>query len=555
MKKINAVLSAFLSIIFVFSLAAEACAEADKTAFDYIRYPDEAFTDFNPDILKRISSGDDYVSNRGYDETGLYASPYWKMSVNGTDTPVYATAVYDWVLNRGVVQSFQYLYVNENDFSLNINLTFTDRVKNVKALPEALDCKAKADGKSILASINSLGTYTFLINGDSQEYAVTLFVQQETNEEKEIADYKEKYGAENVAVYESGVYCLDTLDTNADVIYFRKGSYIIANHINDIRSADDAQNSSLASFAELNSKENAIVTGCGTIDFTRLDRQERNLININFCKNVTVENLIVLNPNSWTVTAYGSEDCELKNITVFGYRTNSDGINICGCNEMKISGCFCRNGDDCFSAKATNEYYECHDIEFSECIGWSNKARCFGITGEVVRDIYNISFKDCAVIYRNATWDNDRVGSLAIAVEYGGGNVDNVVFENIEIYHDSGRPIYCIVYGDGIKDCKITNVLFKNIKYSADEKIKISSERTITTRGKISSAIVRFLRRNNLDKLKLISKIIASLEKNYEASNSVEICFDNVYSDGRKIKKLGSKRRVSVYGNVNVMYL
>lgn len=551
MKIYRSVVSALLAAVLIFAFTAVSFAENTESAFDYIHYPEEVFTDFSADILGRIGTGDDYISNRGYDETSLYVSPYWTMKINGKDTPVYATAVYDWVLDRGVVQSFQYIFADDG-FSLNVNLTFTGKIKNVKVLPESLGCKAKKSRNSISCMLEKFGTYTFLINNDSQEYAVTLFVQKQKDEDAEIQKYKEIYGAENVAVYKSGVYCLDTLDTGADVIYFKRGSYIIANHINDIRSAEDADSKKLSPFAEFNSKENAVIAGCGTIDFTRLDRQERTLVNLNFCKNTTLENLILLNPNSWTVTAYGSDGCRLDNITVFGYRTNSDGINICGCSNMKITDSFCRNGDDCFSAKATNTEFECHDIEFSGCIGWSNKARCFGITGEVERDIYNISFMDCAVIYRNATWDNDRVGSLAIAAETGSGDINNVTFENIEIYHDSGRPIYCTVYGDGITNCRISDVKFKNIRYSADEKIKISSERSIDFRGKISSAVVRFLKKTKLDRFKLIEKIIVRLEKNYEASNSIEITFENVFSDGRKIRNAGKRTHMIADGNVTL---
>ena len=529
-------ISVLLCITVIALTVIPAFAADDGKAFSFIEYPEKAISPFSDEITERISSGDDYLSNRGYDETGLYISPYWTLKVNGTAVPLYAAAVYDWALGTGVIQSFQYIFA-ENGTDLFINLAFGGKVKNVKVLPEKLGCTAKTDGNTVYTHLNRTGTYTFLINGDSQKYAVTLFVREKKNETEEIKRYKEIYGAENVQVYERGYYEPESIPADKKVIYFKAGSFISAKHLKDVRSADDAQNYPLPAFFDINSKDGMIITGCGTVDFTKLDRQERNLITLNFCKNTVFENLILLNPNSWTVTAYGCENCTVNNITVFGYRTNSDGINICGCNNMTVRDSFCRNGDDCFSVKTTNTVFEAHDISFTGCIGWSNKARCFGITGEVERDIYNITFSDCSVIFRNAVWDNDRVGSLAIAVETGSGNIDNILFENIEIHHDDGRAIYCMVYGEGISDCRVSNVKFRSISFDSDEKIKLSSERTISKKGERSSASAMLLKHIGLDRLKLIKKLIEALEKNYDSTNSISVGFENVCANGHRLRK------------------
>lgn len=525
---ISALLSLLMLIIFVLP-----CFAASDNGFECLVYPDEAVTQFDASMLQRISSGDDYISNRGYDETALYISPFWSGTVNGKEMPVYASPVYDWVLDTGVLQSFEYIFINKGT-ELDIELSLSNgSISNVCVLPEKLNASAQINGNKIKAHISGIGTYTYLINNDSQEYAVTLFVRENEDEDAQIEKYIGEYGEDNVAVYEKGYYELDSIPTDKDVIYFKRGAFISINHLSDIRSDSDAQSVNYAPAMELNGKENAVVAGCGTVDFTKLDRRERNLINVNFCKNTTVENLILLNPNSWTVTAYGSEKCEFSGITVFGYRTNSDGINICGCADITVSDSFCRNGDDCFSAKATNENFECHDILFKDCIGWSCKARCFGITGEVERDIYNITFSDCAVIYRNAVWDLDRTASLAVAVETGSGNIDNVLFENIEIHKDTGRPIYCMVYGDSIKDCEISNIEFRNIKMNCGEKIKISSQKNITFFGKLCAFLHRILKKADT---KITDRICDLLEKYFENTNSVSVTFENVEFNGKKIK-------------------
>lgn len=541
----------FRSILFfvVFCITANIispCLASAENEFDYMLYSDEAVTEFSSDILTEISSGDDYISNRGHDETSLYFSPYWSMKINGESVPLYATAVYDWVPDRGVVQSFQYIFTDENA-KLDIELTFlSGDIKNAVILPEKYGVTPQINGRKITAKISGFGAYTLLINDDSQEYAVTLFVKENNDEEKEIEDLKKEYGEENVTVFESGYYETDSISADKDVIYFRRGSFISFNHKSDIRSDADAESISLSPILELNSKDGAVIAGSGTFDFTRLDRRERNLITLNFCRNTNIEGLTLLNPNSWTVTAYACENCEFSDITVFGYRTNSDGINICGCNNVRVKDCFCRNGDDCFSAKATNEYYECHDITFESCIGWSCKARCFGITGEAEREIYNVKFSDCAVIFRNANWDTDRTASLAVAVETGGTDVHDITFENIEIHKDTGRPIYCMVYGDGIKDCDIYNIYFKNITVNCDKKIKISSQRNINFFGKIFSFFNRIFEKLFHKKSKLFSSF-------YEASNSVSVSFENVIINEKKI----DRKRIKYFetaGNTELLF-
>ena len=551
MKVFTKILS-FLLAAIIAAAAIIPCLAVEN--IEFLQYPDGAVTEFRDEILNRISTGDDYLANRGYDETSLYISPYWTMRANGRDIPVYATAVYDWVLDRGVVQSFQYIFVDGNA-ELNIEMQFCrGAIKNAVILPEKLNTKATVNGDRISARITSAGDYTVLINDDSQEYAVTLFVRENRNEDAEIAAYREKYGDENVAVYDSGIYELDSVPADRDVLYFRRGSFILFNHKTDIRTDEDAQNADSASVFSVYGKKSAVITGCGTFDFTRVDRRERNLITVNYCTDTAVDGLILLNPNSWTVTAYACENCTFRDITVFGYRTNSDGINICGCSSICVENSFCRNGDDCFSVKATNADYECHDISFENCIGWSNKARCFGITGEVERDIYNIHFSDCAVIYRNAVWDLDRTASLVIAVETGGCDVYNVVFENIEIHKDTGRPIYCMVYGEGLSDCQISGIVFRNIKINADEKIKISSQRGIDFIGRICASIFRFLNKPLFKKMKLFGKLSEVFGKRFESTNSVSVLFENVTVNGSLLKRAGNRFFIKE-GNFELSFL
>ena len=122
------------------------------------------------------------------------------------------------------------------------------------------------------------------------------------------------------------------------------------------------------------------------------------------------------------------------------------------------------------------------NITFTNCYAWGGKARCFGICGEVCREIKNVTFRDCAVIYRDATWNNDRIASLAIVVEITDATslISDITFENIEIYRDEGRAIACVVYEeDGtqipVENCTIKNIVYKDITYTSQLPNKIAS--------------------------------------------------------------------------------
>ncbi len=117
------------------------------------------------------------------------------------------------------------------------------------------------------------------------------------------------------------------------------------------------------------------------------------------------------------------------------------------------------------------------------------KAGCCDIHVEASRAMHNITFKDRAVICRDATRNNNRVASLAIVVELADGGIDGVTFDNIEIFRDDGRAILCTVFTEEIGDmntvpiCNFTadNIVFKNITYNAAMKSKFSAANETNT--------------------------------------------------------------------------
>ena len=517
-------------------------------AFECLTCPEEALSPFTEDLLDRAGPGDDLLSNRGYEETGLYLSPYWTCRAAGREVPVYAAMCYDGVPNKGVLSSFVYLFVSDFADGVSLELDRGEKVKNAVVLPTTLGATAEVTGNTVRFTAQKTGIYTCLINDDSLLDAVTVFVRDCPDEEAEIAAYQEKYGEDRVKVFSAGRYDLDRIDVSGcDTLYFCRGAYICATHLYDIRKEGDV--SHRPAFLDFYNKTGAVIDGFGILDFNRVDRNEMGYINITHCTDCSVEGLLCLNPAGWNFVTHAVNGLAVRDIAVFGYRTNSDSLNVCCSENVTVSDCFARSGDDSFSAKTTAPGIPLRHVRFENCVGWSDKCRAFGITGEVYSPIEDVVFADCAVIYRNATWDNDRVCSLAVSVEYGGAAINDVVFENIEIYHDTGRAIFVLVTNKELRDVKMKGVVFRNINYTADVKGRIASVIKPSAGDKIKLWFFHLFKQ-----ILPFGWFDGQLEDPPINGNEIEVTFDNVRANGVKLSRFNFSRFFKVSGNEDLYF-
>lgn len=503
----QAIIKFFLTIFTTISIfttglfcPAEISPESKDFEFTALQYPDEAIVTLEEaglteqELVGRASAElPEYVQSGGYDDiNGITISPYYTAKIGGKEIPVYASVVFIRVDDTGTLHSFSEIYVDSSkDFSFNIELTGADvTLKNAIVLPESHGVKALCKDNKVTASINKTGVYTFLFNDANQYYGYTLFVREKIDEDKEIAQYIEEYGEENVIVVDKGVYNYDYVNfvsQNNQVIYLREGAYVIANHLFDINSAEDEnkyfegnawyENSiGLTRYPFLNfyNCNNITLTGRGVIDLTRLDRRERRGVVFTSCNNVTVSGIKIINSPEWSFIAYSCKGVDIDNVDIIGNRGNCDGFAICNSHDVTVDNCFARVADDTFEVKALGGMMDSRNITFTNCIAWGGYARCFGITGEVNKKISDVTFRDCAVVYRDGIWDNDRIGSLVVVAEQTEGSIDGILFENIEIFRDEGRPILVKIYDEEAENFEIKNVVFRNISYTSYMKPKFA---------------------------------------------------------------------------------
>ena len=491
---------------------------SDKSGIRILSYPDAAVQKLSDpnftlsEFTKRGAGETSYKGNGHYDGTSLVESPYFTASVNSLDVPVYATPVYVATESHGALHSYASLDV---DFSVHSMVTITLSVNLVKMQyaevyshdPAVL---SYAD-QTIRLTVTKNGAYTVVLN-DSQNYAITIFVRTYEDEDAKIREYQDLYGAENVIVYEPGLHEIDyilMLKSNT-VLYLKAGAVLLPRHTMDIQSDQDAAAANEFGAAQTNAiglkcypvingfnAQNLIIAGRGTVDMTQLDWHERRGIVFTLCKNVTMDGVIILNPSEWAFITYRCENVTVTQSAVMGYRTNSDAFAICNSIEVDVSNCFARTGDDMFEVKTLGgvETAISRDITFSRCQAWGSKARCFGVIGEIEKDVSNILFEDGIVIFRDATWDNNRIGSLVVLRECGTGTVKNVTFRNITIHHDAGRAIQVGVYTDDLSKVRMEGIVFENITYTAQ---KDSQIRANVGEGNVISVIFKNVKANGM---------------------------------------------------------
>lgn len=464
--------------------------KSDGTLLAPLSYPEtDVLTlearNFTDKIFSARGAGEtSYIGNGHYDGTNLVISPYFAAQIDEVALPVYATPVYVYTGSYGTLHSFASVDVQ---FGEKGYVTLTLQIgKAVNAQSAQVfshdEVNYSLKDNTLTVQVYTHGVYTVVFN-DSQDYALTVFVREYADEDAAIADYRAQYGENNVIVFEPGIHQIDYLNLSGDtVLYLKSGAILLPKHTFDIQDDDamrnaeeeNARNSNsigLNRFPVVNTyaASNVHIAGRGTVDMTQLDWHERRGIVFTQCQNVSMDGVIIINPCEWAFITYRCENVTVTQSAVLGYRTNSDAFAICNTIGATVTDCFARTGDDMFEVKTLGgvDTAVSRDITYSRCQAWGSKARCFGVIGEIEKDVSNILFEDSIVIFRDAVWDNNRLGSLVVLRESGNGAVDGVTFRNIRIHYDAGRAINVGVYSDSLTNSQMSNIVFEDITYNS----------------------------------------------------------------------------------------
>lgn len=386
-----------------------------------------------------------------------------KFTVNagGIEIPVYTIPLYSGKKDKGTLHSFCYLESSASE-------SFEIRIKTSALVSPAIypkkDFYQGFNYVSFMVQSDEEGTYTFFSNKNSDTNVLTIRIFNRRDENEQIEQYKAKYGNDNVTVFGEGIHEINQLSLHSDsVLYLKAGAYLKVKHSNKTGGAIRAENFN-----------NIIIEGRGMLDLSNLEWHERNGLEFLYGNNLKINDITILNSANWSCYLYNIKNSEIRNVSIFGSRQNGDGIDICNSQNIVAENCFIRAGDDCYNVKTLGNKTDTvsENIVFKHNVAWATKARAAGITGETNCDIRNIEFDDMTVIRSDASWNDERIGALAVVSEEGSGNIENVVFRNIEITDSKCPPVLISVLSNRT-DVKMDRIRFENINFNSKKKISI----------------------------------------------------------------------------------
>ncbi len=202
--------------------------------------------------------------------------------------------------------------------------------------------------------------------------------------------------------------------------------------------------------------ENVGVCGYGTIDgngdaYGCVPEQKAprhpnraHLLRFDFCKNVRVESVKILNSSSWTINLFRCDTVFIDKVLIRSLSNhNNDGIDI-GSKNVVISNSVIESGDDAICFKTHSREQTIENVVISNCVLSSN---CNIIkTGTAsFGNIRNVTISNCTMNRTSASkifdWRSRRVwanisepisalaGIAIIAVD--GGSIESVTISNI----------------------------------------------------------------------------------------------------------------------------
>lgn len=425
-------------------------------------------------------STENKLSDDAYTTDGIVRSPYFTLSANGVTVPVYAERTTRGVHNMAYINVDG---VSENGlFLLNLELTTHEERTNPIVLPESSGVKATADGTKVTATVTQYGSYTFTFDrdksgviNDGSKLPLTVMVK-----EKEDLTVPEGW---NTKTFEAGTYPLEelTFDEENTVYLFKRGRY----EIDGIKIAADNVYVYFEDGATLFAKPVTVlgdgkpavsdIVACGNnknvkfigrpvIDFSyRANKNNTRLMfSFEFCEDLEFGGIHSVNSAGWTCCFTNCKNVLIRDLILIAFRTYTDGVMVSDCQDVVVTGCFNRTGDDSMEVKSTSAgSMKTNNVLFEHNAVWTDKGIAYGAVYESNHDQRNVTWRNNSVGFALAQW-TEHLACTTVCVN---GNVASVVnedlhFEDIEIYQT-----YCAVTTICMhKGGTVRNIYFKNIE-------------------------------------------------------------------------------------------
>ena len=427
-----------------------------------------------PEGIQKSGEPLEYMRH-GADPTGAYPdnlalSGEWCMYAGETKIPVCSVPV-----THGGPHSFCQILLEQEQKELNITVCCLREVHSVKIHARKGDFPFQIQGNVIRGTISEPGYLTVEVN-DRIYAPLTIIIRpplkMQVNENAE----------QRVRIYKAGIHEVESLELkDNETLYLEPGAILRAVQ----PAADEAPMTekdwagipNYADFIRADNRKNIRIIGYGIIDLSGLEWHARRTIRLTGCGNVVLDGPVLVGAAHWTTALFRCEHVKVQNLVMFGYRQNSDGIDIVNCRDVHVDNCYIRTGDDAICIKSMEAPPVCggEKILVENCTVWDDKVRGIGIAGESKSDIHDVIFRDCLVLHGLADWAYE-LGALCITL-CDSGTVSDILFENIRILQESACAVNCMLYRDrwstDTQAGHIRDVCFRNIQIPENTPIRI----------------------------------------------------------------------------------
>jgi hypothetical protein len=178
---------------------------------------------------------------------------------------------------------------------------------------------------------------------------------------------------------------------------------------------------------------------------------------------VDIEGVTLRDSGSWNLVINKTKGAQVSNVKEFGWRLNSDGIDVNSSSNVTISGSFLRTYDDLVAIKTDDPtaLIPSTDITVQHMVLWNEKAHALTVGYEIQAPAQNILFTDCDII-------RDTGHDFLLAVDNAdGATVQGVSFQNINVEEVNGLMEVAINWTPASADPtpgEIDSVTFSNIQ-------------------------------------------------------------------------------------------
>lgn len=172
-------------------------------------------------------------------------------------------------------------------------------------------------------------------------------------------------------------------------------------------------------------QEEISITGSGTIDGQGASHRppvRPMILRFTSCRRVNVDGVVLRDSAAWVQHYVACDDMRLNGVSVHSRSNhNNDGLNLDGCQRVRVSDCLFDSGDDALTLKSTTPQ-ACRDIVISNCI-MSSACNALKFGTESIGGFQNVAISNCVI------HDTRLCGITVASVD--GALIDNVIISGI----------------------------------------------------------------------------------------------------------------------------